>query len=73
MGKQQGTRGESIVEAYLIEETSTFCSHFFGPNVETRSRTIGRNDNINQVEHVNRLSVFNSNFRPFSPKGPFKI
>ncbi|KAG8382892.1 hypothetical protein BUALT_Bualt05G0126500 [Buddleja alternifolia] len=42
----------SIVEAYLIEETSTFCSHFFAPNVETRSRTIGRNDNINQVEHV---------------------
>ncbi|KAG8367489.1 hypothetical protein BUALT_Bualt16G0077300 [Buddleja alternifolia] len=63
----------SIVEAYLIEETSTFCSHFFAPNVETRSRTIGRNDNINQVEHVNRLSVFNSNCRPFSPKGPFKI
>ncbi|KAG8382891.1 hypothetical protein BUALT_Bualt05G0126400 [Buddleja alternifolia] len=63
----------SIVEAYLIEETSTFCSHFFAPNVETRSKTIGRNDNINQVEHVNRLSVFNSNFRPFSPKGPFKI
>ncbi|KAG8363436.1 hypothetical protein BUALT_Bualt19G0022400 [Buddleja alternifolia] len=58
----------SIVEAYLIEETSTFCSHFFAPNVETRSRTIGRNDNINQVEHVNRLSVFNSNCRPFSPK-----
>ncbi|KAG8379137.1 hypothetical protein BUALT_Bualt07G0056900 [Buddleja alternifolia] len=25
----------SIVEAYLIEETSTFCSHFFAPDVET--------------------------------------
>ncbi|KAG8383446.1 hypothetical protein BUALT_Bualt04G0014100 [Buddleja alternifolia] len=60
----------SIVEAYLIEETSTFCSHFFAPEVETRSRTVGRNDNVNQAESSSRLSVFKSIGRPFSPKNP---
>ncbi|KAG8375382.1 hypothetical protein BUALT_Bualt10G0094200 [Buddleja alternifolia] len=60
----------SIVEAYLIEETSTFCSHFFAPEVVTRSRTIGRNDNVNQVESSSRLSVFKCLGRPFSPKDP---
>ncbi|KAG8383964.1 hypothetical protein BUALT_Bualt04G0068600 [Buddleja alternifolia] len=60
----------SIVEAYLIEETSTFCSHFFAPEVETRSRTVGRNDNVNQAEYSSRLSVFKSIGRPFSPKNP---
>ncbi|KAG8386777.1 hypothetical protein BUALT_Bualt03G0184200 [Buddleja alternifolia] len=62
----------SIVEAYLIEETSTFCSHFFAPEVETRSRTVGRNDNVNQAESSSRLSIFKSIGRPFSPKNPIR-
>ncbi|KAK8921612.1 hypothetical protein KSP39_PZI020469 [Platanthera zijinensis] len=63
----------SIVEAYLIEETSTFCSHFFAPHVETRSRSTGRNENVIQVEPCSRLSVFNCTGRPFSPKDPMRI
>ncbi|KAG8373326.1 hypothetical protein BUALT_Bualt11G0012600 [Buddleja alternifolia] len=34
------------------------------------SRTIGRNDNVNQVESSSRLSVFKCLGRPFSPKDP---
>ncbi|KAG8366038.1 hypothetical protein BUALT_Bualt17G0034500 [Buddleja alternifolia] len=34
------------------------------------SQTIGRNDNVNQVESSSRLSVFKCLGRPFSPKDP---
>ncbi|KAL0313629.1 UNVERIFIED_CONTAM: hypothetical protein Sradi_5762200 [Sesamum radiatum] len=63
----------SIVESYLIEETSTFCSHFFAPDVETRSRDIGRNDNVNKEGHCSSLSVFNVPGRLFGPKTPSRI
>lgn len=34
----------SMANAYLTEEASLFCSHYFEPHVHTRHRKIGRND-----------------------------
>jgi hypothetical protein len=34
----------SIVEAYIMEEISNFCSHYFEPHVQTNSKRVGRND-----------------------------
>ncbi|KAK4425486.1 hypothetical protein Salat_1742600 [Sesamum alatum] len=42
-------------------------------NVETRSRDIGRNDNVNQEECNSGLSVFNVPSRLFSLKSPSRI
>ncbi|MDP0983894.1 hypothetical protein, partial [Klebsiella variicola] len=33
-----------MANAYLTEEASLFCSHYFEPHVHTRHRKIGRND-----------------------------
>ncbi|KAL0312956.1 UNVERIFIED_CONTAM: hypothetical protein Sradi_5694900, partial [Sesamum radiatum] len=63
----------SIVDSYLIEETSMFCCHFFAPYVETRLKDIGRNDNVNQEQHNSGLFVFNVLGRLFSSKIPFRI
>ncbi|GKD12274.1 transposase tnp2 [Tanacetum coccineum] len=35
----------SIANAYLIEETSMFCSHYFEPHVKTKLNRVPRNDN----------------------------
>ncbi|KAJ8761601.1 hypothetical protein K2173_004377 [Erythroxylum novogranatense] len=34
----------SICNAYLVEEGSTFCGHYFEPHVHTRARQVPRND-----------------------------
>ncbi|GKD63878.1 transposon-like protein, partial [Tanacetum coccineum] len=34
----------SICEAYIMEEISNFCTHYFESHVETNSRRVGRND-----------------------------
>ncbi|GJX62489.1 hypothetical protein Tco_0295389 [Tanacetum coccineum] len=34
----------SIANAYLIEETSMFCSHYFEPHVKTKMNRVPRND-----------------------------
>ncbi|PKA55723.1 hypothetical protein AXF42_Ash012015 [Apostasia shenzhenica] len=57
----------SICETYLIDEVSTFCSHYFEPNVPTKhNKTSRNNDEDNEVEE--RLSIFKQE-RPFSPNG----
>lgn len=33
----------SICNAYLMEEISNFCSHYFQPEVDTKARDLGRN------------------------------
>lgn len=55
----------SIVEAYIIEEVSTFCSLYFDSRVETRLTRLPRNDDGGERDHSSRcLSVFNNPGRP---------
>ncbi|PKA59088.1 hypothetical protein AXF42_Ash001181 [Apostasia shenzhenica] len=54
----------SICETYLIDEVSTFCSHYFEPNVPTKhNKAPHNNDEDSEVEE--RLSIFKQE-RPFS-------
>ncbi|XP_021618084.2 uncharacterized protein LOC110619138 [Manihot esculenta] len=55
----------SIVEAYLIEEISSFCSHYFEPSISTRLNRVPRNDDGGHVEPMGRLSIFTHAGRPF--------
>ena len=51
----------SICNAYLVEEASSFCSHYFEPHVYTRHRKVPRNDDGEIAEGVNidgNLSIF---------------
>lgn len=55
----------SICEAYIMEEISNFCSHYFEPHVLTNSTRVRRNDdggNVNEREDV--LSIFKHPARP---------
>lgn len=36
----------SICKAYLAEEISNFCTHYFQPHVDTKARDLGRNEDI---------------------------
>ncbi|XP_031110603.1 uncharacterized protein LOC116014792 isoform X2 [Ipomoea triloba] len=54
----------SICEAYLIEEISTFCSHYFEDHVQTRLNRVPRNDDGGDVNANNRLSIFTHPGRP---------
>ncbi|XP_049394089.1 uncharacterized protein LOC125858374 [Solanum stenotomum] len=40
----------SICEAYIIKEISTFSSHYFQPNVQTRHNKVTRNDDGGEVD-----------------------
>nr|GEW29916.1 hypothetical protein [Tanacetum cinerariifolium] len=54
-----------ICEAYIMEEISNFCSHYFEPHVLTNSTRVRRNDdggNMNEREDV--LSIFKHPARP---------
>ncbi|XP_043816100.1 uncharacterized protein LOC122724634 [Manihot esculenta] len=55
----------SIVEAYLIEEISSFCSHYFEPSISTRLNRVPRNDDGGHVELMGRLLIFTHAGRPF--------
>ena len=48
----------SICETYLIEETSTFGSYYFIPNVPSRKTRVPRNDD-GGVSSYPQISVFN--------------
>ncbi|XP_071695507.1 uncharacterized protein [Rutidosis leptorrhynchoides] len=52
----------SIANAYLIEETSMFCSHYFEPHVSTKMNVITpRNDDGGDVEQCDgNISIFMS-------------
>nr|GEX56083.1 hypothetical protein [Tanacetum cinerariifolium] len=55
----------SICEAYIMEEISNFCSHYFDPHALTNSTRVKRNDdggNVNEREDV--LSIFKHLVRP---------
>ncbi|OMO57998.1 Transposon, En/Spm-like protein [Corchorus capsularis] len=59
----------SICEAYLIEEISTFCSHYFDINVQTRLNRAPRNDDGGDMDPKGRLSIFTHLGRPLETKG----
>lgn len=56
----------SICNAYLVEEASSFCAHYFEPHVNTRHRKVPRNDDGGEVveEHEENLSIFTHSGRP---------
>ncbi|XP_022875733.1 uncharacterized protein LOC111394201 [Olea europaea var. sylvestris] len=54
----------SIVEAYLVEETSTFCSLYFEQNIETRLNHVPRNDDGGFLDPKGCLSIFSTPERP---------
>ena len=49
----------SIYNAYLVEEASSFCAHYFEPYVNTRHRKVPHNDDGGGVveEHEENLSI----------------
>ncbi len=56
----------SIVEAYLVQEMSTFCSHYFEVNIPTWLNRVPQNDDIPiPVADVEGqlLSIFNTRCR----------
>ena len=55
----------SIAEAYLTEEISTFCSHYFDGGFETCLNRAPRNDDGGEVEPNGRLSIFSHRGRHF--------
>lgn len=55
----------SICEAYLIQETSSFCSQYFEPHVQTRFNRVPRNDDGGQVGKKCKVNVFSHPCRPF--------
>ncbi|XVE96060.1 hypothetical protein REPUB_Repub02eG0188900 [Reevesia pubescens] len=58
----------SICEAYIIEEITTFCSHYFDSNVPTRLTRVPRNDDGGEVESMGHLSIFTHLGRAFGLK-----
>nr|XP_017219141.1 PREDICTED: uncharacterized protein LOC108196387 isoform X2 [Daucus carota subsp. sativus] len=53
----------SMCNAYLVEEASTFCSHYFEQHVQTKHRKVPRNDSSGGGEN------FEGNFSIFSHPG----
>ncbi|KAL0435230.1 UNVERIFIED_CONTAM: hypothetical protein Sradi_0230900 [Sesamum radiatum] len=56
----------SICEAYIVEEISTFATHYFEPDVVCKRRRPGRNDDGLNNESVKHISIFNYPGRPYS-------
>lgn len=55
----------SICEAYLVEETSTFASYYYPPDVPCRRTQVPRNDDGGQgCSNRPPLSIFNYPGRP---------
>ena len=50
----------SICEAYIVEEMSIFCSHYFGANVQSRQTQAPQNDDAAKVQSdPNTFFIFN--------------
>ena len=48
----------SIAEAYLIEEISAFCSHYFEEGFQSQLNHVPWNDDGGEVASEGRLSIF---------------
>ena len=58
----------SIAEAYLIEEISTFCSHYFDSSVDTNFNRVDRNDDDGAIFPDGCISIFSHPGQPFGEK-----
>ncbi|XP_042432996.1 uncharacterized protein LOC122019608 [Zingiber officinale] len=69
--KKVGNRARveaSIVEAYMIEEVSTFCSSNFEPHIQSRLNRIPRNDDGGAVDSSSGLPIFTHPGRALSSR-----
>ena len=56
----------SICNAYLVEEASNFCSHYFEPHVYTRMRKVPCNDEGGDGDEIEgTLPIFKHLGRPY--------
>ena len=56
----------SIFNAYLVEEASNFCSHYFEPHVYTRMQKVPLNDDGSDGDEIEgTLSIFKHLDRPY--------
>ncbi|XP_057990748.1 uncharacterized protein LOC110633890 [Hevea brasiliensis] len=56
----------SICNAYLVEEASNFCAHYFEPHVLTRDQQVPRNDDGGDDADIEgNLLIFNYLGRPY--------
>lgn len=64
----------STCNAYLIKEISNFLAHYFGTNVDTKARDLGRNLRNGVEEEVNHdlPSIFSENVGYATSKGASK-
>ena len=57
-----------ICNAYLVEEASAFCAHYFEPQVYTKQRKVPRNCDYSMgggSEHEGMLSIFKNTGRSY--------
>ncbi|XP_057994633.1 uncharacterized protein LOC131174752 [Hevea brasiliensis] len=55
-----------ICNAYLVEEASNFCAHYFEPHVLTQDRQVARNDDGGDDADIeDNLLIFNYPGRPY--------
>ncbi|KAH0769045.1 hypothetical protein KY290_013026 [Solanum tuberosum] len=62
-----------ICNAHLVEEASSFFSHYFKPHVYTRHRKVPQNDDggtCEHGEHGGNLSIFTYPRKGFGEQGP---
>jgi len=57
----------SIYEDYIVEEISTFISHYFEPHLRTRINHVLRHDDGGEVPSNGNLSIFSNHGQP-TPK-----
>ncbi|XP_021603880.1 uncharacterized protein LOC110608905 [Manihot esculenta] len=60
----------SICNAYLVEEATSFCAHYFEPYVQTRHRKVPRNVDISEStkNYEGNLSIFMQSGRPIGKR-----
>lgn len=66
----------SICNAYLVEEASSFCAHYFKSHVSTRHRKVPRNSDDCRVggdKYPEMLSIFKHAGRSFGKKKPRRL
>jgi len=60
MVKNKASVEGSICEAYLVQETSHFCSYYFDPHMQKMRNKVSRNDDGGENEEVDQTStIFN--------------
>ncbi|KAL6542379.1 hypothetical protein OROMI_023981 [Orobanche minor] len=58
----------SIANAYLMEEASSFCSYYFEEHVGTKARNVPRNEDVDEDDREDIISLFRQSGRAFGRK-----